>query len=83
MNKNALRLIAELHKEIQAYKVAGDFEDAKEFKNPNMVDAESDLSGESSKKAYLNEILKEIEYNQIRVSSLGRKVAYLKVGSSK
>lgn len=35
------------------------------------------------KKAHMNDLLKEIEYNQDRVSSLGRKVAYLKVGSSK
>ena len=54
MNKKALRLIAELHKETQAYK-----------------------------KAHMNDLLKEIEENQIRLASLGRKVAYLKVGSSK
>tara|TARA_B100000073_G_scaffold111614_1_gene90032 strand:- start:49 stop:960 length:912 start_codon:yes stop_codon:yes gene_type:complete len=49
----------------------------------DVIDAEAELGEKSSKKAYLNDLLKEIEYNQIRVDSLGRKVAYLKVGSSK
>ena len=49
----------------------------------DVIDAEAELGEKASKKAYLNDLLKEIEYNQIRVDSLGRKVAYLKVGSSK